>query len=128
MKQKVKQLLFLFTLFALYSEGIAGGIQSSQHFKKEPAPQNIVKFTENKNQWDKKVLYRAQLDGGVLFLEKNCFTYNFYDKETLRKNHIGKQKAKDGALQSSVNAKALTPQLPNSSYSFPCFPHDLVGC
>ncbi len=35
-------------------------------------------------------MYRAQLDGGVLFLEKNCFTYNFYDKETLRKNHIKK--------------------------------------
>ncbi len=46
-----------------------------------------VRFTENKNQWDQHILYRAQLDGGVMFLEKDGFTYNFYDKETLRKNH-----------------------------------------
>lgn len=58
--------------------------------RKNSEPQNTIKFTENKNQWDKKVLYRAQLDGGVLFLESNCFTYNFYDKETLRKSHIRK--------------------------------------
>lgn len=50
-------------------------------------PQNTVKFTENKKQWDPKVLFRAQLDGGAMFLEKDCFTYNFYDKEALRANH-----------------------------------------
>lgn len=51
-----------------------------------------VKFTENKNQWEANVLYRAQLDGGLLFLEKNCFTYNFYDKESLRGAHAGGSK------------------------------------
>lgn len=53
-----------------------------------PKNENVVKFTENKNQWQPSILYRATLDGGSLFLEKNCFTYNFYDKETLHKNHI----------------------------------------
>src|ERR1041385_1633546 len=48
----------------------------------------IVKFTENKGQWEANVLFRAQLDGGALFLEKNCFTYSFYEKEKLRKNHV----------------------------------------
>lgn len=48
----------------------------------------LVKFTENKGQWDSNILFRAQLDGGVLFLEKNCFTYSFYEKEKLGKNHI----------------------------------------
>ncbi|MCW3084963.1 MAG: repeat-containing protein [Bacteroidetes bacterium] len=55
-----------------------------------PQPQNLIKFAENKKQWNKDILYRAQLDGGLLFLEKNAFVYNFYDKETLRKNHLGK--------------------------------------
>jgi gliding motility-associated-like protein len=50
--------------------------------------QNTVKFTENKSQWEKNVLYRAQLDGGALFLEENSFTYHFYDKEALRKSHV----------------------------------------
>jgi gliding motility-associated-like protein len=49
--------------------------------------QNTIKFTENKNQWPGNILFRAQLDGGALFLEKNAFTYSFYDKETLRENH-----------------------------------------
>src|SRR5687767_499048 len=53
----------------------------------------IVKFTENKGQWDANVLFRAQLDGGVLFLEKNCFTYSFYEKEKLRKNHMRSSEA-----------------------------------
>lgn len=48
-----------------------------------------IRFTENKNQWDKNILYKAQLDGGSLFLEKNCFTYSFYDKAALRANHFG---------------------------------------
>ena len=64
---------------------------------KNTESQSAIKFTENKNQWDKQVLYRAQLDGGALFLEKNTFVYNFYDKETLRNNHTGRNKAKSGA-------------------------------
>ena len=88
MKQKVKQFFVLFAFFALIAEGIAGGVTANDHIRKAPPAQSTIRFTENKNQWDKKVLYRAQLDGGVLFLEKNCFTYNFYDKETLRKNHM----------------------------------------
>lgn len=79
-----KHYCFIF-LFALISQSFAGGV-------KTPVVQNTVKFTENKKQWDAKVLYRAQLDGGALFLEKNAFTYNFYDKETLRANHAGSNK------------------------------------
>jgi gliding motility-associated-like protein len=51
---------------------------------------NKVRFTENKNQWDAKIKYKADLDGGALFLEKKCFTYNFYDKETELSNHTGR--------------------------------------
>lgn len=39
-----------------------------------------LRFTENKGQWANTILYKAQLDGGALFLEKNCLTFNFYDK------------------------------------------------
>lgn len=86
MKQTAINFIFLFLLF-IFSftgfTGFAGDIKTN-------TPQSTIRFTENKNQWDKKVLYRAQLDGGVLFLQKNCFTYSFYDKETLRENHITK--------------------------------------
>lgn len=73
-------------LFAICINSFSAGI-------KYPKPQNSIRFTENRSQWETRVLYRAQLDGGVMFLEKNCFTYNFYDKETLRKNHVRKGKS-----------------------------------
>jgi gliding motility-associated-like protein len=83
MTRLVRKYFFLLFLFPLVIKGYAGGgIKTGE-------PENKVKFTENKNQWDKKVLFRAQLDGGALFLEKNAFTYNFYDKESLRHNHAG---------------------------------------
>lgn len=83
MKQQVPGFIFLLLLIPFFFNGYGGNAKSKD-------PQSTIRFTENKNQWDSNVLYRATLDGGVLFLEKNCFTYNFYDKETLRKRHISK--------------------------------------
>lgn len=93
MMQKVKKFFFLFVLFPLISEGAGHGIKTNERIREAHAEQSLIKFTENKNQWDKNILYRAQLDGGLLFLEKNCFTYNFYDKEAVRKNHVSSKKS-----------------------------------
>ncbi len=54
-----------------------------------PQALNHLKFTENKGQWDDNVLFRATLDGGVLFLEKDKLTFNFYDKKKFRTFHEG---------------------------------------
>ncbi|GIV29408.1 MAG: hypothetical protein KatS3mg028_0474 [Bacteroidia bacterium] len=48
-----------------------------------------IKFTENKGQWNEHVLFRASLDGGDLFIEKNKLTFNFYDKKKFRSFHEG---------------------------------------
>lgn len=48
---------------------------------------SLIKFTENKNQWDAQVQYRAQLDGGALWVQKGALIYSFYDKETYRGLH-----------------------------------------
>src|ERR1019366_2600448 len=71
---------FIFVLISFISKVTIAQIKTSES-------QSTIRFTKNKNQWDKKILYRAQLDGGVMFLEKNCFTYNFYDKEKVSENH-----------------------------------------
>lgn len=53
--------------------------------------QSLVRFTENKNQWHNAVAYRAQLDGGALFIEKSGkLTYHLYDKDDYRGRHLGK--------------------------------------
>ncbi|MHB8259169.1 MAG: DUF7948 domain-containing protein [Bacteroidia bacterium] len=51
------------------------------------SPHSLIRFTENKHQWQDFILYRAQLDGGALYAEANCLTYSFYDKETYRSAH-----------------------------------------
>jgi gliding motility-associated-like protein len=50
-----------------------------------------VRFTQNKQQWDQHIAYRAQLDGGALFVERSGkLTFHFYDKDTYRSRHLGK--------------------------------------
>ena len=51
-----------------------------------PAQVHIA-FTENKGQWNDKVLYKADLYSGALFLEKGCFTYNFVDHDDVAHCH-----------------------------------------
>jgi gliding motility-associated-like protein len=84
MNQFQKFCLIFFYFILLFTKGYA--ITSKERSN------SGIRFTENKNQWDKNILYRAQLDGGVLFLEKNCFTYNFYDKAALHAAHFGHTK------------------------------------
>lgn len=106
MKYRIHKYFFILVIiFFVFKGGIAQ--------VKAPDPQNTIRFTENKNQWDKQVIYRAQLDGGVLFLEKNCFTYNFYDKETLREQHLPKhretQKLKYSSPQQIIPQQKRSP-------------------
>ncbi|MDR2963651.1 MAG: gliding motility-associated C-terminal domain-containing protein [Bacteroidales bacterium] len=49
-----------------------------------------ILFSENKNQWQQSVLYRAQLYGGLMYAEKNCLTYQFYDTQAAH-SHAGLQ-------------------------------------
>ena len=54
-----------------------------------PYTSSHLKFSENKGQWNENVLFRAVLDGGVLFIEKDKLTFNFYDKKKFRSFHEG---------------------------------------
>lgn len=44
----------------------------------------VVSFTENKGQWETQVLFKADIPGGAMFLEKTKITYAFYDTYQLR--------------------------------------------
>lgn len=49
--------------------------------------QDCLIFTENKGQWNDKVLFETHIPSGVLYLEKNCFTYYFVDKDDMSRCH-----------------------------------------
>ena len=66
-------------------------VSSLSSFSQEK--KSLIRFTENKHQWEDFILYRAQLDGGALYAQKKAITYGFYDKETYRNIH-GNPKAK----------------------------------
>ncbi len=50
--------------------------------KTAPAP--LFQFVENKNQWNKEILFRADVPAGFLFLKNNGLHYGFYDAEAIR--------------------------------------------
>ena len=75
MPNNTKYIYHLFLFFLL-------GFQ----FSYVQAHQQHVNFTENKGQWFNQVNFKANLDGGALFIENNCFTYHFYNKAALQKN------------------------------------------
>jgi gliding motility-associated-like protein len=77
MSNYTKYIYHLFLFFLLGAE-----------LSKVQAHQQHVNFTENKGQWEPQVNFKADLDGGALFIEKNCFTYHFYNKAAFHKNHI----------------------------------------
>lgn len=46
-----------------------------------------ISFLENKNQWNKNALYKAELHFGALFLEDNCFTFNYVKPGDIEHKH-----------------------------------------
>jgi gliding motility-associated-like protein len=67
-------------IICLLSFYVLNGLQAQENFisQNNNASSNLV-FIQNKNQWDNKVLYKADIPGGIVFLEKNSFTYNLID-------------------------------------------------
>lgn len=53
-------------------------------------------FIENQGQWNKKVLYRAYVDAGEIFIENNGVRFLFYDGEKVEAFHKGE--AEDSLL------------------------------
>ncbi len=48
-----------------------------------------LKFTENKGQWESFIKYRAQMSGGMVYMEKDGITYDYYDKKKYINFHMG---------------------------------------
>ena len=60
---------------------------SATNYPPSQIPSGQLRFIENKNQWDSKILYNAKIPGGDLFLEKNTFTYCVFNGDDLKKIH-----------------------------------------
>lgn len=82
----MNKLLFIVVILLVSVVGFAQKVKTP-----DLHAQSNIQFTENKNQWDAKISYRAQLDGGALFIENSgTLTYHLYDKDNYRGRHLGK--------------------------------------
>lgn len=54
-----------------------------------------IRFAENKGQWEPRVLFKADLVAGYLYLEKNCLTFQMWDGEALHESRHGHGKTGD---------------------------------
>ena len=72
----MKRIFFLILFLGLATAGFSGG-KDTLTFK-NPA------FSENKNQWNENVLFRARISNGNLWLEKNCLTFDIQNAEDLK--------------------------------------------
>lgn len=73
--------LFIGLLFAFFS--VQAGAQ--------------IKLIPNQGQWPKRVLYKADIPGGIFYVEKDTLTYYFFDAATVHKalhNHEPLEKFK----------------------------------
>ncbi|MFZ5552217.1 MAG: PKD domain-containing protein [Bacteroidota bacterium] len=61
----------------------ATGVFAHQTEKEE----NKISYIANKGQWENNVLFKAQIGGGDVWLEKNSVTYMFYDQQDLEEIH-----------------------------------------
>jgi gliding motility-associated-like protein len=62
----IKRILYILIVFILSNTSVRGYNDG-------------IRFIENKGQWEKQVLYKADLGNGFLYLENNGFTYDLFD-------------------------------------------------
>jgi gliding motility-associated-like protein len=80
--------LLIFFAFFCFSSFYAGDDPVVRAVTPHVSP--ALKFTENAGQWKGNILFRAQLDGGALYIEKDGLTFSFYDKKKYRALHHAK--------------------------------------
>lgn len=76
-------------LLALVLVSVLKGVcqTDSSRFFITPHHSPTLKFTENLGQWPSQILFKARLDGGAVYLEKEGLTFDFYDKRKYRALH-----------------------------------------
>jgi len=83
---------------------------------------SVLKFQENKGQWNEHIRYMAQIPSGKLFVENGALTYNFVNEEDIRRihdihhGHIPNTNEKD--LQIRMHAYKIEFENSNTSASF----------
>ncbi|NVN94871.1 MAG: gliding motility-associated C-terminal domain-containing protein [Bacteroidetes bacterium] len=76
----MKRVFFFVFIFLIICNEVSFAVRDSLQMP-------MLKFIENKNQWDSKVVFATDVESGMLFLEKNCLTYNLVKSSDIKHSH-----------------------------------------
>ncbi|TAE73688.1 MAG: PKD domain-containing protein [Bacteroidetes bacterium] len=84
----MKKILYilLYIILCFPSLVLAQNISLSSPFPAQKSLGNLC-FVENKSQWDKEILFRADVPNGFLFFKRQSLMYAFYDGGALHAHH-----------------------------------------
>lgn len=100
---KVPRLLYCFTLLLLVAN-VAPTIQASSCADhKHPVK---TSFIANMGQWTDQVIYKAAVEGGLLYVENAALTFAFYDPEDMAQLHDYKQMSAEQQAAFCINGFA----------------------
>ncbi len=91
---------------------------------------NGIRFIENKGQWTAPFLYKAKLMGGALFVEKNAFTYNFYNADKYKFHRFLKKGKTEGLMFHAFKISFLNANVNctiNADHTFPEYYNYFLG-
>jgi gliding motility-associated-like protein len=107
--QKTLRCFFSYLLLFAASKCLAGGMY----------------FIENRGQWDKDILFRAEIPGGFLFLKNQSLVYVLYDAKQVSSHHAKRDEVSSAAKSNAelgiaahgvevqfLNAKSSVKHLP----------------
>lgn len=109
-----KKIIFLLLFLCYNLHVIAQNLNLSSPF---PAQNTLNKlcFIENKNQWDKSILYRADVPDGFLFFKNQSLMYAFYDGKALHSHHPEPHHSPKNNQATSINAHSIEVEFLNSN-------------
>ena len=70
-------------------------ISSINVFAHNEGEHRSYQFIENKGQFEKEVQYKAKINGGALFIEKNALTFHLQDNSVINKFHLHQEVKKE---------------------------------
>lgn len=104
-------LLLLFTCLLNFILFPHAGLAQARRLEMAPAnqhqaPDKLLQFIENKNQWDPSVSFMAPIPGGKLYLQPQALLFSFIDTEAIGHQHTKGSASKPAAT--SVKAHAYS--------------------
>lgn len=99
----MKSPLIRLLLFFFFSWGILLSLSAR---KRDSLTSKNIEFVENKNQWNDQVLYKAKINNGAIFAERDGITYMLLNTKQLDDFYTAKRNPQLGKHSGKIDAAA----------------------